>query len=58
MSMSEEPHDVIKTNHATPAFVEPDVIEINHVWPHFIQDDEGMNKEEKEEAFLHYMKYG
>jgi hypothetical protein len=31
MSMSEEPHDVIKTNHATPAFVEPDVIEINHV---------------------------
>jgi hypothetical protein len=31
MSMSEVPHDVIETNHAAPAFVEPDVIEINHV---------------------------
>jgi hypothetical protein len=58
MSMSEVPHDVIETNHATPAFVEPDVIEINHVRPSFIQDDEGMNEEEKEEAFLHYMKFG
>ncbi len=58
MSMSEVPHDVIETNHAAPAFVEPDVIEINHVRPRFIQDDEGMNEEEKEEAFLHYMKFG
>jgi hypothetical protein len=58
MSMSEVPHDVIETNYAAPAFVEPDVIEINHVRPRFIQDDEGMNEEEKEEAFLHYMKFG
>ncbi len=48
MSMSEVPHDIIETNYAAPAFVEPDVIEINHVWPSFIQDDEGMNEEEIE----------
>jgi hypothetical protein len=31
MSMSEVPFDVMETNYAAPAFVEPEVIKINHV---------------------------
>jgi hypothetical protein len=53
MSMTEVPTDVIETNYIAPAFVEPDIIECNHATHCFIQDDEGMNEEEKEEAFLH-----
>ena len=58
MSMNELSPDVIECNLARPAFYDPDVIEINFVKPTFIQDDEGMNDEEKDEAFLHYMKFG
>jgi len=58
MSMNELSPDVIECNLARPAFYDPDVIEINFVKPKFIQDDEGMNDEEKDEAFLHYMKFG
>ncbi len=55
MSMNELSPDVIECNLARPAFYDPDVIEINFVKPKFIQDDEGMNDDEKEEAFLHYI---
>jgi len=58
MSMNELSPDIIECHLARPAFYDPDVIECNFVKPKLIQDDEGMNDEEKDEAFLHYMKYG
>ena len=58
MSMNELPPDIIECHLARPAFYDPDVIECNFARPKFIQDDEGMNDDEKEEAFLHYMKFG
>ena len=58
MSMNELPVDVIECNLARPAFVESDVIECNFARTKFINDDQGMNEEEKDEAFMHYMKFG
>ena len=58
MSMNELPADVIECNLARPAFVEPDIIECNFARTKVINDDQGMNEEEKDEAFLHYMKFG
>ena len=58
MSMNEISPDVIACNLAQPAFADSEIIECNRVMPKFIHDDQGMNEEEKEEAFLHYMKFG
>ena len=58
MSMNEVHPDVIECNLARPAFIDPDEIECNFARPRFIDEDQGMNEEEKEEAFLHYMKFG
>ena len=58
MSMNEVSPDIIECNLARPAFVDSDIIECNFTRPQFIQDDQGMNEDEKEEAFLHYMKFG
>jgi len=58
MSMNEVHPDVIECNLARPAFLDPEEIPCNFARPKFINEDQGMNDEEKEEAFFHYMKFG
>ena len=58
MSMQEVSEDVYACNTSTPAFQDPDVIPCNLARPDFIEDDQGMNEEEKQTAFMHYMKHG